>query len=120
MLFNQTSLITAGGWLIAILLLVFCICNKLYYGNKLEKLKAEIGAYKQVYEDNKRTIEELQNVNVTTSKILQEREEELDAIKSKSNQVQIQIKEVIKNDPKAKSWADTAVPDSVLSKLRSR
>lgn len=127
MVFNQFSLLTAGGWVVALLLLVFCLFGKKSYDNKVSNLQAEknnlqveIQIQKLANENNERIIEDLRKVNKQSNDLLAEMEEELYFLKTKSSQMQNQIKEALKNDPQAKNWADTPVPIPVLDQLRKR
>ena len=103
-----------------LVLLSICIVGRQYYTGKINELQSANAAYKAAYLRNAKTISALQAASDKANKILLQREAELVELKNKSEVTRIEVKEVIKNDPQAKNWADTPVPNSVLTRLRAR
>ncbi len=107
-----------GGWVVAGVLMVAGAAGYLYYSTKLQDLRQLNSALQHTAEQNTLTIQKLTAASHNADRVLLEREKEIEQLRSQTQTIKTEIKEIYVKEPETKNWADTEIPKSIILQLQ--
>lgn len=107
-----------GAALVLSVLLGWLFWSRANLKTDLVQAEANVTTLQTANRAKAKAIEGLRSYAKDTEKALGQRDKALKNITAQREALRQQLEEVVRNDPKARAWADEPLPDSVLRLLR--